>query len=118
MSFRFIEDHRDAYPVRLMCAVLEVSPAGYYAWRDRPVSARTKSNATLLAAIRQVHHDSSGRYGSPRVHAVLHRQGRGASRGKRNPWGRGWSKVYGRPTDDRCRWFTRKKFRNKNKKPT
>lgn len=31
MSFRFIEDHRDTYPVRLMCAVLEVSPAGYYA---------------------------------------------------------------------------------------
>ena len=66
MSFRFIEDHRDAYPVRLMCAVLEVSPAGYYAWRDRPASERTKSNATLLAAIRQVHQDSSGRYGSPR----------------------------------------------------
>jgi putative transposase len=82
MSFRFIEDHRDAYPVRLMCAVLEVSPAGYYAWRDRPVSERTKSNATLLAAIRQVHQDSSGRYGSPRVHAVLRTQGRGVSRGR------------------------------------
>ena len=65
MSFRFIEDHRDTYPVRLMCGVLEVSPAGYYAWRDRPVSERTKSNAALLAAIRQAHHDSSGRYGSP-----------------------------------------------------
>jgi putative transposase len=26
MSFRFIEDHRDAYPVRLMYTVLEVSP--------------------------------------------------------------------------------------------
>jgi transposase InsO family protein len=82
MSFRFIEDHRDAYPVRLMCAVLEVSPAGYYAWRDRPLSERAKSNATLLAAIRQVHRDSSGRYGSPRVHAVLRRQGRGVSRGR------------------------------------
>ena len=58
MSFRFIEDHRDTYPVRLMCAVLEVSPAGYYAWRERPVSERTKSNAALLAAIRQVHQDS------------------------------------------------------------
>ncbi len=82
MSFRFIEDHRDTYPVRLMCAVLEVSPAGYYAWRDRPVSERTKSDVMLLAAIRQVHQDSSGRYGSPRVHAALRRQGRGVSRGR------------------------------------
>jgi len=82
MSFRFIEDHRDHYPVRLMCAVLEVSPAGYYAWRERPVSERTRCNAALLAAIRQVHHDSSGRYGSPRVHAVLRKQGRGVSRGR------------------------------------
>ena len=82
MSFRFIEDHRDAYPVRLMCAVLEVSSAGYYAWRDRPASVRATSNSALLAAIRQVHQDSSGRYGSPRVHAVLRRQGRGASRGR------------------------------------
>ena len=82
MSFRFIEDHRDAYPVRLMCAVLEVSPAGYYAWRDRPVSERTKANAALLAANRQTHRDSSGRYGSPRVHAALRAQGRGVSRGR------------------------------------
>lgn len=43
---------------------------------------RTKSNAALLAAIRQVHQDSSGRYGSPGVHAVLRRQGRGVSRGR------------------------------------
>ncbi len=82
MSFRFIEDHRDTYPVRLMCAVLEVSPAGYYAWRERPVSARATSNSTLLAEIRQVHHDSGQRYGSPRVHAALRTQGRGASRGR------------------------------------
>jgi transposase InsO family protein len=82
MSFRFIEDLRETYPVRLMCAVLEVSPAGYYAWRERPVSERAKSNAALLAVIRQVHRDSSGRYGSPRVHAVLRAQGRDTSRGR------------------------------------
>ena len=81
MSFRF-KDHRDSYPVRLMCAVLEVSPAGYYAWRERPVSERAKSNAALLDTIRQVHRDSHGRYGSPRVHAVLKGQGRGISRGR------------------------------------
>jgi putative transposase len=82
MSFRFIEDHRDSYPIRLMCAVLEVSPAGYYAWRERPVSARATSNAALLTEIRQVHRASGQRYGSPRVHAVLRMQGRGASRGR------------------------------------
>lgn len=62
--------------------MLEVSPAGCYAWRYRPVSERAKSNATLLAAIPQVHQDSSGSYGSPRVHAALRKQGRGASRGR------------------------------------
>jgi transposase InsO family protein len=82
MSFRFIEDHRGTYPVRLMCSALEVSPAGYYAWRGRPVSARVASNTMLLADIRQVHHDSHSRYGSPRVHAALRRQGRDASRGR------------------------------------
>ncbi|MBH5400744.1 transposase [Bradyrhizobium sp. CNPSo 4010] len=77
-----MKTHRDAYPVRLMCAVLEVSPAGYYAWHDRPLSERTKSNVALLAAVRQFHQESSGRYGSPRVHAALRQPGRGASRGR------------------------------------
>ncbi|WP_342724158.1 IS3 family transposase [Bradyrhizobium sp. B097] len=82
MSFRFIEDHRDAYPVRLMCAVLGVSAAGYYAWRERPASARTTTNTALLASIRQVHQDSGGRYGSPRIHAAMRAQGGGVSRGR------------------------------------
>jgi transposase InsO family protein len=69
MSFRFIEDHREAYPVRVLCAVLEVSSAGYYAWRSRPPSTRSMANRELVATIRRVHQDSGGRYGSPRVHA-------------------------------------------------
>lgn len=53
MTFRFIERHRDTYPVRMMCAVVEVSPAGYYAWRERAVGARATSNALLLARFRR-----------------------------------------------------------------
>ena len=36
MRFRFIEDHRTVFLVRVMCAVLEVSASGYYAWRAGP----------------------------------------------------------------------------------
>src|SRR3989440_6911837 len=82
MRFRFIEDHRADYPVRIMCGALEVSPAGYYAWRSRPESRRSAANRDLLDHITQVHRDTRGRYGSPRIHVELRSQGRGISRGR------------------------------------
>ena len=82
MRFRFIEDRRDDYPVRQICAILGVSPAGYYAWRRRPESCRAAASRSLLSEIVRVHRDSGGRYGSPRIHAVLRAQGRGISRGR------------------------------------
>ncbi|EIG57544.1 hypothetical protein Bra1253DRAFT_02213, partial [Bradyrhizobium sp. WSM1253] len=65
MRFRFIEDRRTDYPVKVMCRVLGVSPAGYYAWRSRPESLRALANRALLEGIQRVHRDSHGRYGSP-----------------------------------------------------
>ena len=82
MRFRFIEDHRADYPVRVLCDVLGVSPAGYYAWRTRPESRRSAANRDLIGDIQQVHREAHGRYGSPRIHAELRAQGRGASRGR------------------------------------
>ena len=79
MRFCFIEDHRNAYPVRTLCAVLEVSPSGYYAWRDRPESARHVVDRGLTAEIRQIHADNRAVYGSPRVHAALRAGGRRVS---------------------------------------
>ena len=40
MRFRMIEDQREMFPVRVLCDVMGVSPAGYYAWRGRPESFR------------------------------------------------------------------------------
>jgi transposase InsO family protein len=82
MRFRFIEDRRADYPVTILCDVLGVSPAGYYAWRSRPESRRSAANRHLIDDIKRVHRDTSGRYGSPRIHIELKAQGRGASRGR------------------------------------
>ena len=71
MRFRFIEDHRKVFLVRVMCLVLRVSASGYYAWRGRPESARAQANKALVEDIRRVHASSRRRYGSPRVHASL-----------------------------------------------
>ena len=64
-----------ALPVSLMCRLLGVSVSGYWAWIKRPPSDRALSDAWLTERIRQVHAASKCRYGSPRVHAMLRRQG-------------------------------------------
>ncbi len=54
-----------------MCDVLGVSRSGYYAWTERPPSARELRADELTQAIRTAHEQSAGTYGSPRVHAEL-----------------------------------------------
>jgi len=76
MTFRFIEEHRAQWPVRLLCDTLEVSTAGYYAWRRRPRSARRRRDA-LVAEIRAIHAEVKARYGSPRFHAERVARGQG-----------------------------------------
>src|SRR4051794_41830214 len=80
MWFRLIDAKKAQHPVSLLCAVLGVSRAGYYAWKDRPACERRRRDSELLDAIRAVHADSKATYGWPRTHAELRRQGIPASR--------------------------------------
>ena len=75
MTFRFIDEHRDRWPVRILCDALDVSAAGYYAWRGRPASARERRHDALLVEIRALHAEVKARYGSPRIHAELAARG-------------------------------------------
>jgi transposase InsO family protein len=77
MTFRFVDDNRHLWPVRVLCDTLEVSTAGYYAWRSRPVSVQQQRRDTLLVEIEAIHAQVKARYGSPRVHAELLARGHG-----------------------------------------
>jgi transposase InsO family protein len=77
VTFRFIDQHKGQWPVRLLCEALEVSPAGYYAWRRRPRSARQGRRDALLVEVRAIHAEVKARYGSPRIHAELVARGHG-----------------------------------------
>ena len=71
MRYACIHRRRSLYPVRMMCDALKVSHSGYYDWQVRPESGRAAYDRQLTETIRQVHAESDGTYGSPRVHAEL-----------------------------------------------
>lgn len=74
MSFRLIEAERVQHPVSLLYAVLGVTRAGYYAWRERCpslVSAKTRSSQAL---IRRIFSDSRESHGAARARRRLRPQ--------------------------------------------
>ena len=71
MKYAFIRAQSNNYPVVRLCEVLEVSVSGYYDWRDRPESTRTKENRKLVTKISLFHRASRKIYGSPRIHRDL-----------------------------------------------
>lgn len=77
MRFSFIQEHKDTWPVVVMADLLDVSTAGFYAWRDRPLSERQQRRDRLLVEISAIHEQFKGRYGSPRIHAELKATGHG-----------------------------------------
>lgn len=75
MKFGCIRAHDREYPIRLMCRVLEVSAAGYYAWKRRAPSTRARVDAVLLDRMHKHHAQSRQTYGRLRLHAALRNEG-------------------------------------------
>jgi transposase InsO family protein len=67
------------FSIRRMARLLGVSPSGYYAYVKRSAATvltpRQQRRANLEVKITEVHKDSGGTYGSPRVTAELRDQG-------------------------------------------
>jgi len=61
--------------VAFLCRRYKVSRSGFYAWLARDGSPRRRNDEALGTQIERIHRDSAERYGSPRVHEVLRREG-------------------------------------------
>jgi len=75
VKYAWVTQHRDSFPVAVMCDVLQVSTSGYYASLERPPSARAERHALIRHAVRQVHTESHGVYGSLKIFRELRKRG-------------------------------------------
>jgi putative transposase len=71
VKYAWIHQHRDSFPLALMCEVLDVSKSGYYAAIDRAPSTRAERHERIKAAVAHVHAQSHGIYGSCKIARVL-----------------------------------------------
>ena len=74
-----MEAHQGHAPTRWLCAALGVSTGGFYGWRRRPQTARSREERRLLLEIRASYEQSDRTYGSPRVRKDLRALGYGCS---------------------------------------
>lgn len=75
MKYAFIDIHKQLFSVSLMCRIFKVSRAGYYRWRDRPLSDRYRKRQVIQAAIKQTYFKFKARYGAPRITKELNALG-------------------------------------------
>ena len=83
MRFAFIHAEKANHSIARLCRVLEVTRAGYYAWRDRPPSRTATRRRCIEVLVEQVFDDSYETYGSPRVLREI-RETHGMRVGKRS----------------------------------
>jgi putative transposase len=73
--YQLIADEEGHHSTRDMCQWLDVSPSGYYDWKDRDVSVTARRRQEVAAQVRFAFKHSDGTYGYRRVHAWLARRG-------------------------------------------
>jgi putative transposase len=80
LSYPFVQEHSQQYPVSTMCRVMQVSVSGYYDWLRREPSAHEREDGELAKQIHRIFDAHRQVSGSPRIHAELRQQGIRCSR--------------------------------------
>lgn len=82
MKYTFIKKESANHKTVLLCKMLGVSSSGFYDWVNRKPSKRAIENEGLLKKLKILHEIHRQRYGSPRMHAALEKQGIKVSKGR------------------------------------
>lgn len=83
MRYGFIREQQKAYPITLLCAVMQVSSSAYYAWaKQSEATGQAKEAQAFERWIAQVFEDSKQTYGSRRIVDELKKSGIPAGRHK------------------------------------
>ncbi|GAA1005432.1 IS3 family transposase [Streptomyces rhizosphaericus] len=71
--FQFVDDHRGAFGVKRLCRMLQVSRSGFYRHLAgaQARADRARADAELAERITEIHQESDGTYGAPRITAEL-----------------------------------------------
>lgn len=75
MRYGFVHEEKAHHPVERLCALMQVSRSGYYAWAGRGMSHKQRQDMVLLAHIRSEFESSHYSYGRPRMVEELRAKG-------------------------------------------
>src|SRR5690606_2280926 len=70
----FIKEHKNEYPVKTMCEVLDIPRSTYYKSFHKTISKREKENRRLTQRIIEIHNESKKRYGAPKFQYLLNEE--------------------------------------------
>ncbi|WP_438769971.1 IS3 family transposase [Brevibacillus sp. JB24b] len=71
---QFIETNKEKHPIQIMCEVLNIPRSTYYSYK-KEASPRENENQQITKRIMQIHLESKGRYGAPKIHFLLRSKG-------------------------------------------
>jgi len=74
-TYPLIHAQKASFPIVMMCRLLKISRASYYAWVERPASARSVRSQALTERITVLHKASDGVYRAPRLLVDLRAEG-------------------------------------------
>ena len=82
MRYQFIDTEKEAYPISLLCKILQVSRSGFYSWSSRDKSNRERDRERLIPKVKAIHRQVRGSYGARRISEELTVAGEPCGRAK------------------------------------